>query len=374
VGAPEWAEPARVVTETIAGGAAGLKKPKDRAPSYDFIKRQAAQDFIEVDRAGVQISPQGLNRLATNVRNTTAKRLTGIPEIDRTLSSETRSLLSGVDAMASRGTVPLTTVHKLRQMIDSQLNKADITDADTRILKGAKRQIDEFFNTMGSGDTVGGGWGMGKTLRRGIRGYAKQMRVEEIQSRIDRANKRVNPESGFTPEKALRSEFRTMSLDEDTMAMFSPRERKAIISISQGGDIAQKLSSFAPTSALGLLKLTLSSALLGGGGFAAGGTGLGAGAGGLPLVIGGAGELGRLTAKAITNRNLARTGQMVRGGAGYSVPGGPLTAPLSMYYATTAANTPNSRDAVTQALTPGEIYSPTVDSAYQSVIDALIPQ
>jgi hypothetical protein len=327
---------ARVATEVIAGGTGSLTKPKDRSPSLTQLTKDASDGFAAVERAGVTINQTGLAKLAANASAVAKKRLTNIPEIDRELSPDTLTMLKGIGAMARQGTVPLTTVHKYRQMLGSELRRGDIRDADRAVLQGVKRQIDDFFENLDSSQVASGDPRTGPILKKAINSYARQQRAETIRDTIKDAELRIDPKTGYTREDALRAAFKNLANDTDAMAGFSAKERAAIEEIKKGAPIARALSGLSPSNNIGsLIRLGFAGSALG---YATENAWL---AGAPPV----AGALGKAASSAATRRNVARADQLVRGGAG-SVPSGPMMAPLSLYYGTTSAGFQKDKNGV----------------------------
>lgn len=329
---PSIQDTARVAAEVGTGGAMSLTKPRDVSPTIKQLSEQASRGFQAVEQANVRVNQTGLAKLAADAQQEANKRLTGIAEIDRALQPDTLQMVRAVGAMAQQGTVPLTTVHKYRQMINSELQRPDIRPADKAVLTGMKRRIDDFFENLSPSQIAGGNAGTGKVLRQAIKDYAQEQRALTIQRAMEVAESRVDPKTGYTREDAMRMAFKNLWRDEDAMAGFTKKERQAIYEVGHGAPIARALSGFAPNNNFAnIMRLAFM------GGAAGSAFGSPAAGGAVTGIAAGAGALGKAASAAATRRNVARADQMVRGGAG-SVPRGPMMAPLSLYYTTTGTN------------------------------------
>ena len=345
IGLPKGAaDAARLVTTLAVGGAAGLAKPRDVAPSRSALSDLAETKFKAADQAGVRLSQPAVERFADDAINTAAKAgFLDTPAARASLSPTpmTEAVLGIINDVSTKE-LTLSEAHRLRQAIGNAVSSAQ--GNDQRIVLMIRDKLDDWMEGLSQSDVAPGHLvrngravdpaAAAGQLQDAIGLWSKVRKTDELGKMAENAKFSANPAKGYTYSEALRQEYKKLARS-DRIRRFSPEEQDAIKKVANGGPIdlvAQTMATFYPFSTAGALR----SGVLGAGLYQGGQGAAGA-------VFPAAGIFGKAAANALVRKNAAMADMLVRGGAG-SVPTGAVMGgvPLAAWYGNMATTQPSS--------------------------------
>lgn len=273
-------------------------RPEPRvAPSIDDLRAQANQAFSQAENAGVFISKDAYSRFLTDLRDTLAKE--GIDEGLHPAAMRAFQRMSQDDG----SNLTLKGAEIIRRNINDAASS--MNRADQRMAMIMRDKLDDFMENLGKEDLIGDGQAAGavSALKEGRQLWSRVRKAEEISELMERARTSAPNFSASGLENAIRTQFRQLAMNPKRMRRYTKEEQDAIKQIARGTPGANALrfiGRYAPTG-------PVSTAIAAGIGASVGGP-LGA------AVFGSAGALGRLGASRLTQRNVKRLDELVRGG------------------------------------------------------------
>lgn len=276
-----------------ASRAAEPKAPE--IPSKQELNDQAKAAYQKAEQAGVVVKPESFQGLQQNIVDSLTKE-----GADPTLHPATTAAVKRI--VTAEGPQSLQDVEILRRVAKAA---EGAQSADDRRLAGqVVDHIDNFMEGLKPQDVTAGNAEEGpQALAQARNLWSRKRKADELDDLMERATLSAPQFSGSGLENAVRTQFRQLAMNKRRMRTFTPEEQAAIKRVATGGPIGNGLrmvGKFAPTG-------IVSSALSGGAGLAVGGP---AGAVALPV----AGFAARRAATALTLRNAAKAGELVRRG------------------------------------------------------------
>lgn len=331
---------ARLAAALAGGGAEGAgegflnRTPGTPAPSLSVLTALKNQTYDAANKAGVVIKPQSFKQFAADIS-------TSLPRdnvVQADLHKNALAALSTIQEEAASGApISLSRADAIRQTIGNAAEKAagpEGNGGDERLVGKVKSAFDAYLDGLTPKDVVSGDPSTAVPILKDARDLAQRsFKATEIQKLIDLAknNASVNY-SASGEDQALRVQFKNLNAklikDPSAAAGFTDAERDAIRKVAQGGPIENGLrwlGKFAPTGVVS------SGAGAGLGAFIgsslAGPPGAAVGAAALPA----AGGAARYGANALTNRNAALAGALMRAGPNApSITPGPMQMPATL--------------------------------------------
>lgn len=333
------ADVGRLVTTVGTGGVAGLKRPRDLAPSRQELDVAAKKAFDVADNAGVAVKQGALQQFVVDTANGLRSR-SKIPAVSKELTPKTDAALLALAKAGQAGNLSFSEARNLREVIGAAISEATPGGKDMKTALQIRDRFDQFMeDTSGKNLVLGAGGSMAQKAAvkawkdaRGL--YSRARKSEEIQGLMANAKASVNPTTGYFYGDALRQQFKTLVKDKDRMRLFTPAEQHAFRRVANGGpiDYAMRLvAGLSPTSVGGIVR---SAAATGGAAYQTGGSKF-------AMAVPAAGLLGKGASLALARKHAAEADMLIRGGAG-SVPRGPVLSgvPLALYYGNMATMPP----------------------------------
>jgi hypothetical protein len=140
------------------GDVAGKKIAKALTPAIKKVSVKPLEELAQakdaaydaVERTGVKYAPQSLQSAAQSIRQTIGSQL------DPDLHSNVVKVLKNIEDRFSKGPLSIKEVDNARQFVSENLLDKQRTDAERRFGKIIKEGIDDFVNSAGPADVVGG--------------------------------------------------------------------------------------------------------------------------------------------------------------------------------------------------------------------------
>lgn len=299
--------PAFDTANLVKSGITSALREAPGAVTKEQLATQAKAAYQEAKTAGVVLKPQTL----TNLQSSAAEDLRQ-QGLDRTLHPATTAALGRLTE--TKGALPLDELEILRRVgLHAETNSV-MNPSDSRLAGELVDHIDDTINNLKPSDVDAGNPQQAAQALNNARDlWSRKRKADTIDELMRRADLRASQFSGSGQENAVRTEFRSLAMNQKRMRYFSPDERASIEKVAKGGPVENvlrwvgKLSPSSPVSAGAstFLGLTLGGPV------------------GAAASVGG-GLVSRKLATRATMRNADRAGEVMRG----SIPGGlPLQLP-----------------------------------------------
>ena len=304
----------------VAEGAGenAITRAQNPAPTLDELQAQKDATYKAADQAGVVISPQSFQNFAADL----GSNLTRDNVVQADIHPHTLSALGVIQDEAASGVpISLSRADAIRQAVNGAIEKAagaNGSKTDLGLAMKVKGGLDNYLDSIGPSDVMSGDPQTAVPILKQARNIAqRQFKGEQIQKMMDlAANSASTNYSASGYEQALRAQFKNLNaqfIKNPSLAnTYSDAEREAIQRVAQGGPIGNALRYLGKFSAHGPI-----SGAAGMGMGAMLGHSVGGGEGGMvgAIAVPMVGELGRMGATALTQRNAAMAAELMRRGA-----------------------------------------------------------
>lgn len=295
-----------------------LTKAFTQAPdaiTKDALAAQARASYQEAKDAGVVLKPESMAGLQKTAADDLREE-----GLDKTLHPATTAALGRV--AEAQGPVPLSELEILRRVALHAESNSFMNPSDARLAGKLVDHIDDTINNLKPSDVAAGNPQQAAQALNTARDlWSRKRKADTIDELMRRADLRASQFSGSGQENAIRTEFRSLAMNQKRMRFFSPDERASIERVAKGAPLENalrwvgKLSPSSPVSgaASTFLGLTLGGPI------------------GAAASVGG-GLISRKLATRATLRNAERAGALMRGGTAGGLPlqlPGPLTQRLA---------------------------------------------
>lgn len=266
-------------------------------PTIEALTKAANEAYAKADNAGVAVTRDAYGKFAESLKANLTDQ-----GIDKGIHKKSfRAMKRVLDDEGEHLT--LKGLQRIRQNINDSVDAAK-SKGDRRMALSIRNQFDDFVKGLKDDDILAGDKAGIEAYYKGNELYARKSKAEEIDRIMEKAKNAAPNFSASGYENALRIQFRQLADNAARMRRFTKAEQKAILAAARGGPIGNVMRAFGrfmPTN-------PLTSAALGGIGYAAGG--------GLPLAIamGGAGAAGRLGALASRKAKAKAASELIRRG------------------------------------------------------------
>jgi hypothetical protein len=234
---------ANVLTGAVSK-TAGLFNKKPDIPSAQMLRERANAAFQKADDAGVILKPDGVQRLATDIKQSFAE-FGYHPQLQPKLAVA----LSELDNIA-RGNVTLKGMDILRRIASTA--KTDV-DPSTRKLAGEfVNKLDDFLDNVKLGEILTGDKSAAlRALHEGRKLWGSVRKAEMIDGALAAAKMRTESTgSGGNIDNAIRQEFRKILNNSKKAKGLTADERTAMLEIVRGtsaGNLARLVGKLSPS-------------------------------------------------------------------------------------------------------------------------------
>lgn len=292
----------------LAGSAAGMRRQPQQAPVAEQLRRQANAAYTRAENAGLEITPEFMDRLSTRLRTVAYDE-----GFDPGLHPELTKVLTRLeDERQSPQT--LRDIEKLRRIVRTPGKKFD--NPEQQLI--ARNLIDEFDDLIGNltpQDITAGNRNVALGALRDARNiYQRSRKVSVIEDMVDAAQTRAAQQTQAGLDNTLRNQFASLATNKKRMAAFSRAERDEIKRIARGGGNLQQMLRFTGRFAV---RGPVS-------GFFAGGATAMEPTIGVPLAL--TAEVGKRGAEALRQRDVSRLIEQL---AQQQIPRQPSLVPIS---------------------------------------------
>lgn len=292
---------ARGVTPTLRAAIDDARQSTAAIPTVDELFQQGGAAFKRADAAGVTVSADSITGFADNLAAKLAKE-----GIDRDLHPKSTAALRRVVEDAQSGSLSFESIQTLRKIAGDARSSIDAPDA--RLAGIIVREIDDYVDNLKPRDVTGGDPAVASAAVNEARGlWSRARKGEAIERLITRAETRAGQFTGSGFENALRTEFRSLAMNDRKFKLFNPEEQAAIRRVAQGGPIDNALRFLGKFAPRGVVSTGLSMGIGAGIGNQLFGDNL-IGSLGLPML----GEAGRQAATQATIRNATKAAEIAR--------------------------------------------------------------
>lgn len=278
-----------ILAAPMALGMRALKKSPAKTPvkakplTVEGLKQASRAAYQVADDAGVGIKAQSFSNFTKTLKTQLASE-----GIDATLHPKSLAALRRIMETDGKN-LSLKGAETLRRVAADAARSTD--PADARLGRMIRSRMDDYIDNLGSSDVLMGNAAGAKALKDARSLWSRASKGEELTELVERAGVRAGQFTGSGFENALRTEFRQLAMNKKRLRRYSPAEQEAIKRVAMGGPLentARWLGKFAPR---GIVSTALGSVL--GAPFGPGG----------PMLVWGAGEVGRKAATTLTRRN-----------------------------------------------------------------------
>jgi hypothetical protein len=204
--------------------------------------KDAAYDAVE--KTGAKYAPQSLQNAAQSIRQTIGSQL------DPDLHSNVVKVLKNIEDRFSKGPLSIKEVDNARQFVSENLLDKQRTDAERRFGKIIKEGIDDFVNSAGPTDVVGGRADDAANAINTARDMNTRFKKsEEVFEALEMAANRAGASgSGGNIDNATRQQMRRVL---ETTKNLSDQEKEILTAIVRGeklSNVLRMVGKFSPTS------------------------------------------------------------------------------------------------------------------------------
>lgn len=293
-------------------GISGVLRKAPGVISKDELATQAKTAYQEAKSAGVVLKPQTLQSL----QGTAASDLRE-DGLDGTLHPATSAALGRLSQAA--GPLPLNELEILRRVALHAESNSFMNPSDARMAGKLVDHIDDTINNLKPSDVDAGNPQQAADALNNARNlWSRKRKADTIDELMRRADLRASQFSGSGQENAIRTEFRSLAMNQKRMRFFSPEERASIEKVAKGGPVENAMrwiGKLAPSSPVSGAASTFLGLTLGG-------------PVGAAASVGG-GLISRKLATRATLRNVQRAGDLMRAGPA-GLPLSALQLPIPM--------------------------------------------
>jgi len=201
--------------------------------------KDAAYDAVE--RTGVKYAPQSLQNAAQSITQTIGK------ELDPDLHSNVVKVLNNLNDRFSQGPLSIKEVDNARQFVSENLLDKQRTDAERRFGKIIKEGIDDFVNSAGPADVVGGRADDAANAINTARDMNTRFKkTEAVFEALELAANRAGPNQNI--DSATINQMRRVL---ETTKNLSDQEKEILKDIVRGeklSNVLRKMAKFSPAS------------------------------------------------------------------------------------------------------------------------------
>lgn len=281
----------------------GPPRPAYTVPKVDELFTQGSQAFDRARRLGGGIKAESIDKFRTNVLGLKERSGLGV-RINEKLHPQSAAVRQEILNTLDRGDISFDDLIELRQIAADGAGAVD--KADARISLLLRKQIDNYVDSLGADDVVGGDPAAAAASLNEARDlWSRASKGKTIDREIELAGINANSYHGAGFENALRTQFKQLSrrIAKGYEPGFTEAEVAMIRKVANGGPVDNLFRWIGKAAPTGIV----SGGLAGGAGYLAGGP-IGAAA------VLGAGAAGRGLATKMTIGNANRASEAVRGG------------------------------------------------------------
>lgn len=235
-----------VAGEAIATGvgkAAGLFNKKPPVPETEELFRRGEAAYQRADQAGLVIKPEGIQRLAAEVKSDLANNA-----YDPALAPKIKVVLDRLDEL-SQGNVTLKGVDTLRKIANANVDPGNAFEA--KLSGDVVRRIDDFLDNLDATHVLMGNKTEGvMALREARQNWAMARKSEIVEDAVERATLQAQSAgSGGNIDNALRQQFKDILKNPKRSRGFTEDERDAMRQIVAGTtpqNLARLLGKLSP--------------------------------------------------------------------------------------------------------------------------------
>lgn len=207
---------------------AGYFNKKPSIPTNEGLRQSAEAAYQQADAAGVIFTPQGVQRVATDIRTELANN-----GFHPGLQPRIKVVLDELDRL-QQGNVTMKGMDVLRRIADSA--RASMDPSEKRLGGMIVSKIDDFMETAGAGDVLTGNQAQASSALKDARDYWRRMRKSEmVDEALTKAERRAaSTGSGGNADNATRQNIRAILDNPKKSRGFTPDEKEAMEKVVRG--------------------------------------------------------------------------------------------------------------------------------------------
>lgn len=226
--------------------------PVTPAPSFDDVSKAADNAYTEMQNAGVEYSPQAIADLNKLIENSLVKSPTGPRPVRHPATLAEVSALSKYTKYDPKNPGSLSPTSKGMSLYDLDQHRQAIRENVGLNPDGSERRqgtkligiLDDFVNNATPFDVISGDPSAGAKAIAEARGLAhRKIKMSEVQSVLDKANRGEESLSGVSQGNQIRSKIKSM-LDNDKKTVgYTDDEIAAMEGVVRGNKKSNTLRS-----------------------------------------------------------------------------------------------------------------------------------